>query len=217
MQPLPVKVKNVSVFAYFNPNEPLSEVILTGASGVYSVGTLMTSIFYNLDLTDEGRKENPLNVHSQYYATGETESGDKFTTPWMYCLDNSNQPKFGRTKTLVASSADSHVDEATVNESDYIKLGALTDITVSQLFPPPAIGQRLLIENGSGNIIATRVGTPHEMGVQVDSGRRIGEISSGMKRIIISGKTKDGDRFSQTGYTAVSGGDPAIFIKQFPN
>ena len=214
MQGLPVKVKNVSVFAYTNPEETIVIEILSGASGTYTIGTLFTNIFYNLDLTDGGQRQNPLNVHSRYYAVGETESGDRFSTPWMYCTDNSDQPQFGRTKTFHATSAD--ISSATADESDYIKLGSLTNITVSQLFPPPAIGQHLLIEDGSGYIIATRIGTPHEMGVQVDSGKRAGEFSNGMKHIIISGKTKDGHSFTQTGYTVVSNGDPAIFIKQFP-
>lgn len=217
MQGIPVKVKNVTVFLNTDPRQTIVVEILSGASGTYTVGTLFTNIFYNLDLTDGGKRTNPLDVHSQYYATGETESGDKFTTPWMYCLDNSNEPKFGRTQTLTATSSASSMAVPVVNESDYIKLGSLTDITVSQLFPPPAIGQRTLIKNGSGYIIATRIGTPHEMGVQVDSGKRVGQFSPGMKHIIISGKTKDGHTFSQIRCTVVSSGDPAIFIRQFPN
>lgn len=217
MQGLPVKVKNVSVFANTDPREPLVIEILTGASGTYTIGTLFTNIFYNLDLTDGGKRENPLNVHTQYYATGETESGEKFSTPWMYCLDNSKEPKFGRTQTLAETNSDSDIAMPVVDESYYIKLGALTNITVSQSFTPPLIGQRLLIENGNGNIIATRVGTPHLMGVQVDSGDRVGEFSNGMKHIMISGKTKDGHFFSQAACTVVSNGKPAIFIRQFPN
>ncbi len=218
MQAIPVKVKNVTVYAYFNPLEPLTEVILKGASGTYAVGTLMMSSFYNLNIDNDGKKENPLNVHGKYYATGETESGHKFTTPWMYCLDNSNKPEFGRTinhKPSVTDTTD--IGVTATNKADYITLGPLTDITVSQLFPAPAIGQRILISNGSGNIIATRIGTPHEMGVQVDKGERFGQMTAGMKNIIISGKTKDGSRFSQINCTVVSGGDPAIFLREFPN
>lgn len=217
MVPIPVKVKNVSVFAYIDPRMPLSMLILEGASGTYSVGTLGLSIFYNLDLSNEGTKKNPLSVHGKYYATGETESGEKFTTPWMYCTDNSNQPTFGRTITAGAQ-ADAAADPGVLlaNESSFIKLGPLTNITVSQLFPPPAIGQRTLIDNGSGYIIATRYGTPHEMGVQVDSGKRFGELTVGMKRIIITGTTQDGHRFTQSLDTCVSAGDPAIFLKEFP-
>lgn len=216
MQPIPVKVKNVNVYAYF-PNQPLIEEVITGASGTYSVGTLLTNVFYNLDLTNGGTRKNPLVVHGKYYATGETESGEKFTTPWMYCTNNSDQPEFGRTIQLAASTADtSNVSLPMGDESGFIKLGPLTDITVSQLFPPPAIGQRTLITNGSGYIIATKIGTPHEMGVQVDSGDRLGQIIAGSKRIIITGTTQDGHRFSQIGLTVVSGGQPAIFLKEFP-
>ena len=217
MQPIPIKVKNVSVYAYIDPVSTVVMEMFSGASGTYSVGTLMTSIFYNLDIDNEGKKINPLTVHSKYYAVCETEDGHIFTTPWMYCLNNSNKPTFGRTITAGGSNdAAADVGVVAADPSGFIKLGPLTDITVSQLFPPPAIGQRTLITNGSGNIIATRIGTPHEMGVQVDKGDRFGVITSGMKNIIISGKTKDGNTFAQTGYTAISGGQPAIFLKKFP-
>ena len=217
MQGLPIKVKNVTVYMYLDPKMPLMEEILSGASGTYTVGTLGLNSFYNLDLDNEGKKENPLVVHSQYYATCETESGDKFTTPWMYCLDNSDKPNFGRTITF-KGTGDAAADPGVLvaDESGFIKLGPLTDITVSQMFPPPAIGQWTLISNGSGYIIATKIGTPHEMGVQVDSGERIGPLTVGSKYVMISGKTQDGHTFSQTGYTVVSAGDPAIFLKVFP-
>lgn len=216
MQPIPTKVKNITLYAYFNPTEPLSETVLTGASGTYSVGTLMMSIFYNLDIENEGSKENPLSVHGKYYATCETEAGETFTTPWMYCLDNSDKPKFGRTVT--AGKENNDADNLTLlgaNSSSFIQLGELTDITVSQLFPSPAIGQRTLIENGKGSIICTRTGTPHEMGVEVDTGDRVGEFVSGSKNIIISGKNKEGEMFFGRGYTAISNGSPAIFLQVF--
>jgi hypothetical protein len=216
MQGLPIKVMNVTVYAYINPLEPLTEVVLEGSSGTYSVGTLGLQSFYNLNLSNEGKKDNPLIVHSRYYATGETQSGAKFTTPWMFCLNNSDQPQFGRTISFLSSHTDApEVGLPVVIGSEFITLAPLTDITVSQLFPAPAIGQRTLISNGKGNIIATKIGTPHEMGIQVDSGDRFGGLLSGAKNIIISGKTKEGDLFSQTGYTVISGGTPAIFLKEF--
>jgi hypothetical protein len=214
MQPIPIKVKNVTIYQYFNPLEPLTEVILTDGTGNYSLGTLGLNAFYNLTLDNEGKVTNPLNVHGKYYATFETESGHISTTPWMYCLDNSDNPEFGRTIHMVAADT-TDIGVNVANESGFITLGALTNITVSQFFPPPAIGQRTLITNGTGNIIATKLGTPHEMGVQVDTGDWFGTILAGSKNIMISGKTKNGDTFSQTGYTVITGGKPAIFLKEF--
>jgi len=214
MQPIPTKVKNVTIYQYINPIEPLTEVILSGGSGTYSVGTLGLNTFYNLTLDNKGKETNPLNVHGMYYATFETESGYTSTSPWMYCLNNLNEPKFGRTIHMVAANT-SDVGVHVAHESDFITLGPLTDITVSLLFPSPTIGQRTLITNGTGNIIATKIGTPHEMGVQVDNADRLGPILTGSKNIIISGKTKNGAIFSQTGYTVISGGNPAIFLKEF--
>ncbi len=218
MQAIPVPVKNVTVYAYFNPTEPLEEVVITGATGTYAVGTLTVNVFYNLDLNADGKRVNPLNIHGRYYATGETMDGKTFTTPWMYCLDNSDTPRFGRTITLLHPNDHpqiSAVAPASVDPSEYIKLSPLTDITVSQLFPAPAIGQQTLIENGKGNIIGTRIGTPHLMGVEVDSGDPVGKLVGGMKDILISGKTEDGKPFSQIGLTVISAGEPAIFLKEF--
>jgi|TARA_B110000037_G_C17055967_1_gene479796 hypothetical protein len=214
MQPIPIKVKNVTIYQYFNPIEPLTELVLTGGTGTYSTGTLGLKAFYNLTLDNEGKVTNPLNVHGKYYAVFEAESGHLSTTPWMYCLNNSNHPEFGRTIRMIAADA-TDVGVNVASESGFITLGALTDITVSQLFPPPAIGLRTLITNGAGNTIATKIGTPHEMGVQVDSGDRLDSILTGSKNIIISGKTNNGQTFSQTGYTIISGGKPAIFLKEF--
>lgn len=214
MQSLPIKVKNVTIYAYFNPTEPLSEVVLENASGVYSIGTLGLNSFYNLNLDNEGKKVNPLNIHSKYYATGENENGDKFTTPWMYCLSDSDKPEFGRTISM-GSTGNVHPEVSTGDDSGYIQLGKLTDITVSEQLMPPAIGERIFIRNGSGNIIATKFGTPHEMGVQVDSGERTSVIPVGTRNIMISGKTEKGTTFSQSGMTVISNGKPAIFLHEF--
>lgn len=219
MQGIPVKVKNVNIYAYFNPTEPLQELVIEGATGTYSVGTLTTNIFYNLDLNDDGKRVNPLNVHGRYYATFETMDGKKVTTVWMFCLDNSDTPRFGRTIRLLHSNDDdAHAaTPAIVDQSDYIILTPLHDITVSQLFPPPAIGQRTLIENGTGNIIGTRIGTPHLMGVAVDNGDVVGKFTPGMKRIIITGRTDKGELISRTDLTVISNGKPAIFLRTFPS
>ena len=219
MQGIPVKVRNVNIYAYFNPTEPLEELVIEGATGTYTVGTLTTNIFYNLDLNDDGKRVNPLNVHGRYYATFEYEDSSKpITTVWMFCLDNSDTPRFGRTINLLHSNdADAAATPAVVDESDYIRLTPLHDITVSQLFPPPAIGQRTLIENGTGYIIGTRIGTPHLMGVEVDSGDVVGKFTPGMKRIIISGRNDDGELITRTDLTVISNGKPAIFLRTFPS
>lgn len=216
MVPIPVKVKNVTVYKYFDPREPLEEVIITGASGTYSVGTFGLSVFYNLDLTDGGKRVNPLDVHQRYFATFENEDGSLFTTPWMFCTDNSDQPTFGRTVTVGSSNNDvAEVGNVVSNQDDYIKIAPLTNITVSQLFPPPAIGQLTLIQNGKGFIIATRTGTPHLSGIQVDSGDRVSPLYNGMNNIIITGTTTEGKLYSVTGYIVVSAGQPAIFLDNF--
>ena len=219
MQAIPLKVHNVTVYAYFNPTEPLTEVIFTGASGTYAVGTLLTNIFYNLNLDNEGKQQNPLNLHGKYYAKGQYESGDYFTTPWMYCLDNSGTPEFGRTITLgaqtsAAQSNDAQLGVAMNVESGLIPLAKLHNITVSQQFPPPAIGSRLLIENGEGYLVATRIGTPHTMGVSVKGGDVVGPVQVGESNILVTGVTDEGERISRGQCTCVSPPFPAVFLQE---
>ncbi|MEM6718215.1 MAG: hypothetical protein AAF611_02770 [Bacteroidota bacterium] len=138
MQAIPVPVKNVTIYAYFNPTEPLQEIIIEGATGTYSVGTLTTNIFYNLDLNDDGKRVNPLKVHGKYYATFETDDGKKeskkIVTPWMYCLDNSDTPSFGRTVSMLKDESEAQAavaPSASLDESDYIRLAPLYDIAKS--------------------------------------------------------------------------------------
>ena len=214
MQPIPVKVKNVNVYPYVEWHGggvgPVILPVIENASGTYVVGTLIMSVFYNLDLNVTEKPK--LGIHQRYVATGETEDGTPFSTPWMYCTNASNQPEFGRTITL------NQQDSEAINGGfvpPYITLGPLTDITVSQLFPPPAIGQILLIENGSGNVIATRTGTPHEMGIEVKGGKRFGNLRAGAKNIIITGKNSEGKTVTTGNLTCLDVNEPAIFLRQF--
>ncbi|MBP4139315.1 hypothetical protein [Flavobacterium geliluteum] len=217
MQAIPVKVKNVKVYPYIDWKGggvgPVILPVIEGASGTYAVGTLIMSVFYNLDLNSIGQGTK-LGMHQRYIATGETEDGTPFTTPWMYCTNTSDQPQFGRTIRMNKQDAES-VNMGNSVVPAYITLGALTDITVSQSFPPPAIGEIMLIENGSGNVIATRTGTPHEMGVEVKGGKRYGTLRAGMKNIMITGKTTEGKMVTMGNLTCVSPDEPALFLHEF--
>jgi hypothetical protein len=217
MQAIPVKVKNVNVYPYVDWNGggvgPVILPVIEGAAGTYAVGTLLMSVFYNLNLDSQSQKPK-LGIHQRYVATGETEDGTPFTTPWMYCTNDSSQPEFGRTITINKEDSEA-INTGSLPE--YITLGPLTDVTVSLLFPPPAIGQILLIENGSGNVIATRTGTPHEMGIEVTQGNRLSTLKAGMKNMIISGKNKDGKTVTMGNLTCLNPNEPAVFLHQFGN
>ncbi len=214
---IPVKVKNVSIYPYLGigPIGPVVEPVLTGASGTYSIGTLITSVFYNLNLTG-GKTTGKLGVHQKYIAMGEYEDGGMFTTVWMYCTEADTTPEFGRTINMIGQgNEEAGVADAAISIPKYIKLGPLTNITATLFFPSPAIGQMTLIENGVGNIIGTKVGTPHEMGVEVISGTRVNRLSAGMHNIMITGKTKDGQTYTLGNTTVVGAGEPAVFLKLF--
>lgn len=217
MQPIPVPVKNVNIYPYIDwpPHAGIGPVIppvIEGATGTYAVGTLTTNIFYNLNLKG-GKRTGELSVHHQYVAIGQYENGSSFTTPWMFCLNDGKEPTFGRTIQMLHTTG--APQSAGISMPPYITLGPLTDITASITLPPPAIGTIMLIENGKGNIIATRVGTPHEMGVEVTSGDRLSQLSAGLHNIMITGKNKDGHYITMGHLTCVNPGQPAVFIQQF--
>ncbi|SFW85836.1 hypothetical protein [Chitinophaga sancti] len=215
MFPSAIKVKNVNVYPYANwPGYgvgPALTKVIEGASGVYSVGTLFTNVMYNLSLSG-GKELAPLVVHESYVAIGETEYGVPFTSHWVYCLQAGPEPTFGLT--INAYYVPFHYVPGSYSTPPYFPIAALTDITVSQLFAPPAIGQKLLIVNGTGNIIATKTGTPHEMGVEVTSGHRVSPLAVGLQGILITGKTKDGHLISFNSLTCTDAGEPAVFLRQ---
>lgn len=219
MQPIPVKVKNVNIYPYINFNSggpgPVIPPVITNAQGTYAVGTLGLSVFYNLNISD-GVSVGKLSVHNSYIAEGEYENGSPFTSHWMYCLDNTGPSfEFGLTTTLLSTTGTAAAANVSLNVPPYIVLAPLTNINVSQLFPPPAIGQLSLITNGTGNIIATKFGTPHEMGVEVQGGIRSGSLHNGMTRIVVSGKTKEGHTVAFSGLTCLDARDPSIFLRVF--
>lgn len=215
MFPNAVKVKNVDVYPYENlPGgavAPAPTKVIEGASGVYSVGTLFTNVMYNLNLSG-GKEVTPPVVHKSYFAIGETEDGTPFTSHWVYCLQAGPEPEFGLT--INAYYVPFHYVPGSYSTPPYFPIAPLTDITVSQLFVPPAIGQKLLIAGGTGNIIATRTGTPHELGVEVTSGDRVSALTVGLRGILITGKTADGNLISFNSLTCINAEDPAVFLRQ---
>ena len=104
MQPIPIPVGNVNVYPYVDwpPHAgigPAIPPVIEGASGTYSVGTLGTQVFYNLDLKG-GERKGPLHVGGKYVAWAESEGGP-FQTPWLLCTSAGDEPTFGRTTGLV--------------------------------------------------------------------------------------------------------------------
>ena len=138
MQPISTKIKNVTIFKQFPEHETIIEEISSGGTGTYSVGTLGLNSYFNLSIDNQGTVTNSLNINERYYATFETETGQKSNTVWMYCSNNSKTPSFGRTITLGA--ADKNDTGVTIAEpSGFIQLGELTDITVTEYLTPPCL------------------------------------------------------------------------------
>ena len=212
MQGLPQSVHNVTIYPYI-PSAPTIVVQPVGENGVgtYSVGTLITQVFYNLDLN---KLDNPeLKKGAMYYAICTSQDGTQFQTPGMYCLEVGTTAKFGLTKNFLKP----HTEEAYIKQDDgpYIVIADLEDINVVLPFQPPAIGQAQLIKGVKGQLIATKFGTPHLMGIRVDATSPL--IHTGEEGFQISGKQSDnGKDIIFSNMKCVSSENPSIFLQDFP-
>ncbi len=224
MQGIPQAVTEVSVYPYIDwpPNSGLGPVILPvieGATGTYQVSTLITNVFYNLDLTNATLKA-PLHLGGKYTATF-TMAGSPTNTTWMYCTDASVNAKFGRTVSMTGPAADVvHAAppeiSADTDENQLIQLAPVDDLSVSQPFgPPPIVGTRLVIQDASGHLVATRTGTPHLTGFSIADPD--GKFEVGMKNLTASGKNAEtGQLTALSNLTCVSVGTTAVLLQTFP-
>ena len=234
MQPIPTPVTNVTVWPWIDwPQHgglgPVIMPVITGAGGSYSVGSLLTHVFYTLDLTDV-TPAYPLKLGGRYHATVECDDGTILNTTWMTCTMAGDSPVFDRTVTTgqdpgaSPTDAPSTVPERqvstlppTTSVDQLIMLTPLTDMTVWQVFQPPAIGSMELLSGADGHYTSTRVGTPHLMGFTVDHSADASRLHVGMRRIGVSGKRRDnGALVSMENLTCENAGDPAILLQAFP-
>lgn len=212
MQPIPQKITEVSVYRYYRFQPIETPPVLTDASGTYSIGTLMTYIYYNMSL-EGGKVSEPVQKGATYYAKAKTEDGTEFTTHWMYCLTDGPNPTFGATVNAVhgvsAPAADLNI------EDPYIKLEPVVDLTAVFSFPPPAIGSMEVQLGKNGYLIGTRIGTPHLMGFLVEKPEY--HFAVGTSDISVSAKTDRGQSISYPNLTCVeSNTEQAVFLQTFP-
>lgn len=213
MQPIPQPITDVSVYPYY-PGIPIPvKPVLTGASGTYSVGTLITSAFYNMDLHG-GKAEGTFRKGGTYYALATDASGKQFEAHWMYCTETGASPEFGLTRNLSQSNVTAPAPSL-AEESKYIKLEALEDFTNLHTLTPPAIGTFELTLGKTGWLISTRVGTPHRMGFLIEKPDIPSWITVGGYSVSVSAKTaSDGKEVGYDHLTLVEAdATQAVFLR----
>ncbi|ANQ51512.2 hypothetical protein MY04_4168 [Flammeovirga sp. MY04] len=218
MQTKLVLVKNVSIYAYSDNLELKHIEIISKLSGVYTIKTIGLNSFFELNLTHQQDEELMVKLHHQYYALGETEEGNSFITPRMFCVDTTPSIILGRPlgdddqglKTK-QNKMETFYDKST----KFKTVGILTNINVSERFSPPNIGQRLLIKEGVGRVIAAHKDPLSSSSIIIiDEGEIYDPILKGPRDIIISGIKENGDRFIQLGHQCITDALPHIFIKK---
>ncbi|MBP4045076.1 hypothetical protein JQK19_12150 [Chromobacterium violaceum] len=219
MAPFPTPVTQVRVYPYIPDSPIVVPPVFTGGSGTYSVGTLTTNIFYNLDLASGEAVHGGPHAGNKYYAVCKDAAGKEFTTPWMTCLKGGPQPQFGRTTHLLhpthgtGAGSDADAGQA-VASPDIAYQIHLTDVSVNAYVPPTEPLLIPLIEGGKG--IATFAGLlpGGTWSVSVAGGERVNPLHAGMTATITGTNVATGRPFHIPAvFVTKEAGDPAIFVQ----
>ncbi len=213
MIPIPQPITNVSVYPYTTAPIELMPVI-ENASGTYSVGTLTTHVYYNMDLHG-GERHGKLEKGGAYFAVATDKSGKSFRTHWMHCTDDGETPSFALTNNMAMQNATAPALPLT--EGNYIHIEELCDFTTIINFTPPAIGSAEVTLGDNGWLIGTRTGTPHVNGFLIKNPELPKFFAVGSKNISISAKSvKTGQIVTYSNLTLVSAdADECVFLQQF--
>ena len=218
------RVKNIKVYPYIaeppggGPG-PVVFPIISDAEGILTTTYIGVRIQrFTLEI-DTPVKPGILGIDGTYQFSAELEDGSEVNIPWLVCENNGVFPLF--TRLIVAgyenltgeSKAADKALALNTSPSDYIDFGPLTDISIIKPFGGIAIGFEVLVENGTGELIGTRIGTPHLMGVRVDSGV-VAKLKTCDKGLIVRAKFKD-KVIHYRDFAVIDPGDPAIFLQDF--
>ena len=213
MTPIPQPITNVTVYPYITAPIELMPVI-ENATGTYSVGTLTTHVYYNMDLHG-GDRTGKLEKGGAYFAEATDAAGNRFRTHWMHCTDAGDSPTFGLTQNLL------HPQQTAPNfpigDGPYIHIEELVDFTTMINFKPPAIGEMEINLGKAGWLIGTRTGTPHVNGFLIENPTLPNFYAVGSRNISISAQSKkSGKTVSYDNLTLVSANSKeAVFLQQF--
>lgn len=213
MTPIPQPITNVTVYPYTTAPIELLPVI-EDASGTYSVGTLTTNVFYNMDLHG-GEHKSKLEKGGAYFAVVTDETGNRYRTHWMHCTNTGETPTFGLTQSL--QHPEWTAPALPLTEGQYIHIERLCDFTSIINLKPPAIGTMEIDLGKSGWLIGTRTGTPHVNGFLIENPTIPNYVAVGTRNVSISAKSeRDGKVITYNNLTLVSASDKeCVFLQQF--
>ncbi|POZ60622.1 hypothetical protein [Chromobacterium alticapitis] len=211
MTPIPSPVKNVRVYPYIPDAPIIVQPVFVSGAGTYSVGTLGTNVFYNLNLTSGEAQNGGVHAGAKYYAIGQDQEGKEFTTTWLTCTQGGNQPQFGRTVHFgphkVGAQAENHANLAYSVH--------LSDVAVNVFVPPFEPLAIPLIENGKG--IATFAGLlpGGSWTVSVTDGTRVNPLQDGTVVTISATNVATGKPFHiPATFVTRDSGEPAVFVER---
>ncbi|GEM_PF-788518 len=220
-----IKVKNVNVYPYLpdpiggGPG-PVVFPVIEGAEGVLTLTWLGVRIqIVSLEI-EGGTRHGELYHKGNYQFAALNEEGQPENIPWLVCQNVGPRPIFSRTigsYQLPGGGSDKQEvlsDHFTPAQGDYIDLGPLTAISVIKPFGKFMPGFEILVENGTGELIGTRTGTPHLMGVRIDTGI-VGHFEPGQTGLCFQAKTQSGRHVYYNDLEVVSPDNPVILMQKF--
>lgn len=217
-----IKVTDVDIYPYFHwdPHWGIGPVILpvvTRAHGTYVVDPSGVGVSFMLDITGGTIEDPPIGklvVGGAYVAKMTGADGKAIVSPTLTCTgeDPVGQTFAGFQATTGTGPA---VAPQTADASDLIVLEPLTDMGGTMSDEPGELVMELF-KNGTGNVVATRVGTPHLMGVRVEHADWGNPVAVGAHQITVAGRKSDGERVVFTNLTVVATEPDAVFLQHFP-
>lgn len=217
-----LKVTDVDICPYidWDPRWGIGPVVLpvvTGGHGTYVIDASGVGVGYELDITG-GTIEHPpigkLMVGGTYVARMTDEDGNPVSSPPITCT---SEDALGQTFAAfqVTNGTGPAVAAESVDAGDLIILEPLTDMGGIMSDEPGELVMSLFT-NGTGNVVATRAGTPHLMGVRVDQAEWTNRVGVGTHQITVSGRRRDGKPVVYTNLTVVATEPDTIFLQHFP-
>jgi len=202
MQPIPTPVTNVTICLY--DGDAIAEMVVwIDGDGTYSVGTLTTDVFYNLNITSGEAVNAGPQKKQRYYATYTDAKGQKGRTPWLYCLTSGNKPTFGRTEGLRSD------DEAV--SSDIAYRIPLKNVTVRASVPKVEPLELIYLTDSEGEAMFEGMLPEGQWSVVLKGGKVVNPLTVGDEVVITSNNSGDAYTVPTTlRCTAVEDGDYAF-------
>lgn len=212
MQSSATQLHDIKIYPYYR-NVPIEvEPVLSGVTGHYVDGWVLSHQYYELTIREEIETQN-IKVGASYSVSAHTSQGRVLQTHWLYCTSVSPVLTFGVTRNwskprsfspLLASASD-----------PLMRLEKLTDLVVVFTPPSPAVGMAGAQIGQLGWLVMTSLTTPYAMGILIEGPSLMPMLSEGSENISISATcVRTLQSIGLDSLVCVKSETPALFLKE---